>query len=225
MKLTRLFFAGMTISFLGTLPLGTINLIILQLAITDGYNVSILFAFAFLLVEMLYVRISLVAMDFIMKQKRILKMMEWITFFIVIALAISSFIAAAKNDAHAKNVLLNHPSHPFLLGLFISAINPIPLPFWFGWSTILFTKKILLPKNNYYNIYTIAIGLGTLIGSCIFVFGGQLIAVKFGANQKIMNWTIGFIFAITAIIQLWRTIKPESAATTRKSLVEPETKK
>ena len=86
----------------------------------------------------------------------------------------------------------------------MSALNPVQIPFWFGWSTVLFTKKVLLPRNDHYNTYIIGIGLGTFIGNCLFIFGGRLIASKINNNQDILNWVVGGIFAITAIIQVWK---------------------
>ena len=87
------------------------------------------------------------------------------------------------------------------------AVNPVQIPFWFGWSTVLFTKKVLLPRNDHYNSYIFGIGIGTFIGNCIFIFGGLLIASKINNNQHILNWVIGGIFALTAIIQLWKIVK------------------
>ena len=84
----------------------------------------------------------------------------------------------------------------------LSAISPMQIPFWFGWSTILFTKNILKPENSYYNIYIIGIGLGTLLGNFVFIFGGKWIMQKMNGNQTLMNWIIGGIFAATAIIFL-----------------------
>jgi len=87
----------------------------------------------------------------------------------------------------------------------------VQIPFWFGWSTVLFTKKVLLPRNSHYNLYIIGIGIGTFIGNCVFIFGGQLIAQKLSSNQSILSWVIGGIFALTAIIQLWRILKKRDA--------------
>jgi threonine/homoserine/homoserine lactone efflux protein len=205
----RIFFVGMLVSFLGSLPLGTLNVATMQISITDGYKPAIEFAIGTFIVEIFYVRISLVAMDKIRKQEKVLRMLEWITLFIIAALAVASFVAASKNSQHAKNVVLSNGIPRFLLGLIMSALNPVQIPFWFGWSTVLFAKKILLPKNNHYNMYIAGIALGTFLASCVFIFGGQLIAEKLNANQNTLNWVIGGIFSITAIIQLWKMRKKQ----------------
>ena len=210
-KFIKIFFVGMLISFLGSLPLGTLNIAAMQISITDGYVPALWFSAGSLLVEAIFVRFSLVAMDKIRKQEKILKMLEWITLFIVVALAVSSFVAAAENNPHAKNIILSNTMHRFFLGFIMSALNPVQIPFWFGWSTVLFTKKILLPQNNHYNLYIGGIAIGTLLGNCVFIFGGKLIVDKLNANQNILHWVIGGIFAVTAIIQLWKMIRHKDA--------------
>jgi len=205
-KLVRIFITGLFISFLGTLPLGTLNIAAIQIAVTDGIRPSLYFACAVLLVEIIYVRVSLVAMDWVRKQQRLFRILEWVTLLIILALAVSSFVVAADPSVK-KNVMLSNSIHRFFLGLMMSAINPMQIPFWFGWSTILFSKKVLLPKSNHYNSYIAGIGFGTFTGMCLFIFGGRFLVDSLNAHQKTLNWIIGGIFGITAIIQLWRMLR------------------
>lgn len=193
----------MLVSFLGSLPLGTLNIAAMQIAIVEGVRNAILFAIGSLTAEMIYVRLSLVAMDLVRRQERIFKILEWLTLLIIIALAISSFISASHANEN-KNVILNSNMPSFLLGLTMSALNPVQIPFWFGWSTVLFTKKILQPRASHYNFYIVGIGLGTLCGNCVFIFGGRLVASKINNNHDVLNYIIAGIFTITAIIQAWR---------------------
>ncbi|HZF64307.1 MAG TPA: LysE family transporter [Chitinophagaceae bacterium] len=202
-KLLRIFFTGLFISFLGSLPLGSLNIAAMQIGITDGIRPALLFALGSLLAEVVYVRLSLIAMDWIRNHQKLFRVLEWFTLAIVSALAISSFYAAA-HPTISKNVILSSTLHRFVLGLTMSALNPMQIPFWFGWSTVLLTKKILLPNTAHYNIYILGIGLGTLFGNCVFIFGGRLIADRLNNNQHVLNWVIGGIFAVTAIIQLWK---------------------
>ena len=205
-KFFRIFCWGLMISFLGSLPLGTLNVAAMQIGIQESILHAIYFSLGSLLVEMIYVRISLMGVDWIRKQAKLMKAMEWFTLIIILALAAGSFIAAATKGDEAKNVFLQNNIHRFLLGMFMSAINPVQIPFWFGWSTVLFTKKILQPVKSHYNIYIIGIGLGTLIGNCLFIFGGKWVVQKIENSQQYLNWVIGGIFAITAIIQAVKMI-------------------
>ncbi len=210
MGLVKVFFWGMLVSFLGSLPLGTLNVAAMQISVQESIINAIWFSVGSLLTEMIYVRISLVGINWIRKQKSLLKWMEWITLGIVLALAAGSFIAAT-HEHHAKNVMLNNNIHRFFLGFMLSAISPVQIPFWFGWSTVLFSKNILKPKNSFYNLYIIGIGLGTLMGNCVFIFGGKYIVDKLNANQNMLNWIIGCIFALTAVIQFIRILMHKGA--------------
>ena len=81
----------MLISFLGSLPLGTLNIAAMQISISDGILAALQFSFGSLLAEVVYVRLSLVAMDWIRKKETIFRILEWVTLAIVVVLAMSSF--------------------------------------------------------------------------------------------------------------------------------------
>jgi hypothetical protein len=94
----------------------------------------------------------------------------------------------------------------------MSALNPVQIPFWFGWSAVLFTKKILVPGFWNYNSYMLGIGAGTFTGNCVFIFGGQLLKDRLNAGgQQFLQLIIGCVFLITAIIQLIRIIRKKDA--------------
>jgi hypothetical protein len=160
---------------------------------------------------MIYVRLSLIGMDWIRKKEKLFILLEWLTLLIVVALAVSSFYAATHSGTR-KNVILSSTLPRFILGVAMCSVNPMQIPFWFGWSTVLFTKKVLLPKNSHYNSYIIGIGIGTFFGNCVFIFGGQLIAAKLNAKQNIISWVIAGIFTLTAMIQIWKMMKKKDVA-------------
>ena len=211
-KIFRIFLWGAMISFLGSLPLGTLNVAAMQLGIQESIKSALLFSIGSMVVEMIYVRVSLIGIDWIRKQEKFMKIMEWITFGIVLALAIGSFVAAVKGGANAKNPILDNNMNRFLLGALGCAINPVVIVFWFGWSTVLFTKKILLPVNSQYNSYITGIGLGAFAGTCVFIFGGKYIYESIQNAQDYMHWVIGGIFTLTALIQLYKILRHKNAA-------------
>lgn len=206
MHLIRVFVTGMFVSFLGTLPLGTLNVSAMQISLTDGLKPAFSFAIGALAVEMAYVRISLVAMNWFRKQARWMRVMEWVTLLIILALAIASFYAAASPTVQ-KNPVLSNTLPRFWLGALMSAVNPVQIPFWFGWSAVLFNRGILKPVESCFLAYITGIGLGTLLGNSLFIFGGQLLVNKVAENTAMVQAIIGAIFLLTAVIQAWRMWK------------------
>ncbi|MFN9783860.1 MAG: LysE family translocator, partial [Sphingobacteriales bacterium] len=202
----RLFVTGLFISFLGALPMGTLNISSMQIAITDGYYPAVLFALGALLVEMIYVRMTLVAMDWFRAHKKLLQVMEWLTLVIILVLAASSFYTAMHPTLKA-NPILSNSIHRFWLGAGLSAINPLQIPFWFGWSTVLTGKGILVREGFNYVYYILGIGIGTFIGFTVFIFGGKLLVDRLDAQQNLIQWILGGIFLITGIIQAVRMLR------------------
>ena len=201
MSFVRIFFWGMLISFLGTLPFSPLNITAMQISSQEGIARAMYFSIGTLLTEMIYVRISLVGIHWIQKQKKLFRRMEWITFALLLVFAAGSFVAAHQQH-QAENVLLNNRVNRFLLGMFMSSITFMHIPFWFGWSSILFAKKILRPDNAHYNVYILAIGAGTFLANCIFIYGGIFMTQQLHKNQDMVNLVLGWIFVITALIQL-----------------------
>ena len=202
----RLFVTGLFISFLGALPMGTLNISSMQIAITDGYYPAVLFALGALLVEMIYVRMTLVAMGWFRAHKKLLMAMEWLTLIIILVLAVSSFYTAMHPTLKA-NPILSNSIHRFWLGAGLSAINPLQIPFWFGWSTVLTGKGILVREGFNYVYYILGIGIGTFIGFTVFIFGGKLLVDRLDAQQNLIQWILGGIFLITGIIQAVRMLR------------------
>jgi threonine/homoserine/homoserine lactone efflux protein len=199
----RIIAIGIFISFIGMLPLGTINLSAMQIAVTDGLQSAILFALGMIPADIVYVLITLLAMQWIQKQKKLFRAMEWLTLLIVLALAAANFYAAIHPSVQ-KNVLLSSTLPPFLLGLVMNIVNPLQIPFWFGWNTVLATRKILVPGWQCYAAYCLGVSIGLFTGTSVFIFGGQLIAESISSHQALFSFVIGGIFALTAIYYGWK---------------------
>lgn len=211
MKLFKIFIWGFGVSFVGTLPPATLNVATMQISVQESILNAFYFTLGCVVCEMIFVRISLVGIKWLQHQKKLFRWMEWITFALIAVLALGSFIAAGKAGTQ-KNVVLNNDIPRFILGLGMRVISPTQIPFWFGWSTILYSKKILEPRNDFYNLYIIGIGLGTLLGSCVYIFGGKYVVEKLHTNQSLLNYIIGGVFSITALILLIRIITKKDSA-------------
>jgi len=210
MKLLRILISGVFISFIGMLPLGTQNVAATQIAISDGLQPALLFGLGLVVADVFYIYGTLLAMRWIQKQKKIFKALEWVTLLIVLALAIANFYAALHPTVQ-KNVVLSNPVPRFVLGLLLNSLNPMQVPFWFGWGTVLLTKKIIEPKWQHYHFFTAGATIGMSAAVLLFIFGGRIIADKISNNQDIVYYIIGAIFTITAIIQIWKMAKKKDA--------------
>jgi threonine/homoserine/homoserine lactone efflux protein len=206
-KLLRIFCLGLFISLLGSLPLGSLNVAAFQIYFREGLLNAVYFSVGVALVEVLYVRISLVAMKWVMKNKKWFRMLEWFTIVLFLFLAVYTFVSNAKAaEDGATPAYLKSNLHRFLLGVFLCAINPVQIPFWFLWSTYLVSNKKLESRRDHYNFYCIGIGIGTLLGEAIYMYGGEWLVKSVGANQQQINYFVAGVFLVTALIQLYRVL-------------------
>jgi threonine/homoserine/homoserine lactone efflux protein len=206
MKLIRIFGIGLLISLLGSLPLGSLNVMAWRI-----YNVeqslmnALMFSLGVALVEVIYVRISLVAMKWVIRNKKLFKALEWFTIVLFLVLAAYTFFSSTKQEEkvfyYSSNYLIQ-----FMYGVGLCAINPVQIPFWFLWSTYLVSNKKLETRSDHYNFYCVGIGIGTLLGEAIYVFGGEFLVNKLGANQQSINYFVAGVFLVTALIQLYRVL-------------------
>lgn len=207
MNLVKLFFAGLLISLLGSLPLGTLNVATFKISVSSGHLQAFWFAVGCVLVEVIYVRISLSAMNWVTKNDKVLKIMSVIVLTITIALAVGSFIVAFKTGSSGGEELkIKSYLGAFFLGAGMSAINPAQIPFWFGFSAVLQSKKILLPVRLHYGIYMVAIAIGSMLASLIFIYIGHFMIEKIGTNNFVINIIVGSCFAIAALFQIVRMV-------------------
>ena len=96
--LLKIFFTGMLVSFLGSLPLGTLNVAAMQISVSEGITAAILFSLGSLTAEIVYVRLSLVAMDWVRKQEKIFRILEWVTLAVVLALGGYQFLCGPTSN-------------------------------------------------------------------------------------------------------------------------------
>jgi threonine/homoserine/homoserine lactone efflux protein len=207
MKLVKVFGAGLIISFAGSLPLGMLNVAALQLSISDGYGAAFWFVGGCTVVEMVYVWLSLLMMERIMRHTLVLKALKWVSLILLLALSLQAFIVASKGGGRVPSVLANQGLHPFIVGIMLMAVNPVQIPFWFGWNTILYSRNILVSRRSHYMLYPIGIGLGSLLGSAVFIYGGQVLFRMLKDRQNILNWSLGFLFLVFAFAQLRKIIQ------------------
>jgi len=199
----EVFFSALLISFLGQLPFGNMNLTATQLAVQEGFRKAWLYGIGIVLIEMIYLRISLTAMDWVVEHKLIFTIMGWITVVLFLTLGILSLVVARKQVKEKKGLLLNNKLNRFVLGVSVSAVNPAQLPFWFIWSTNMINSGILKTTFADFNFFTTGAAVGSLAGLGVYIYGGRWLISKMKASNKQLNTFMGIVFILAALLQLY----------------------
>ena len=205
-EILKLFLIGSLISFLGQLPLGNMNLTATQLSVQENYRNAWKYALGIVLVEIIYLRLALTGMDWVVEHKQLFAIMGWITVIVFVVLGILAFVMARKQTSAKKGLLLNNKMNRFLLGVVVSGINPAQIPFWFLWSTQLLNSKVLTPTTAQFNLFTAGAGLGSLAGLAVYIHGGKWIISKLKTSNRALNIFMGIVFILAGLFQLYNML-------------------
>jgi len=215
-RLTKLFGCALSVSFLGSLPLGTLNLSVASYAYSGDGRGAIEFSVAAIFVEIMLVRVALVAIRRLERLTRFFKVFNILTCGILLFLAFNSLLAAWQMAAFRATVPLPTVS-PWISGFVLSLTNPLHLPFWMGWTAIFRSRNILGDTTGHYNAFIIAIGLGTAAAFCLYGFAGGYLIRLLGSRQPALNWAVGSALLLTGIAQTYKTFFKRPAAATVKA--------
>lgn len=199
---------GLILSLLGQLPLGTISMTATQIAVQENFRNAWKYSAGIALVEMIYLRVVLSGIQWIISHQMVFLIFNWITIALFAALGVIILIAAQKQETEKKALLLNYRLDRFLLGLSMSALNPAQIPFWFIWTGYFINLGLLKPGFTEFNLFSLGSGAGTLGGLIIYIYGGNWLVTKMKTSNRTLNTLMGIIFIIAAAAQLYRVLRP-----------------
>jgi len=195
--------SALCISLAGSLPLGNLNITAMYIAAKKGLRAGVFFAFGVVVMEMLYLRISLTFVQWIVIHRALFSMLQWITVLLFIVIAVNNLLAARSLKQHKPAL---QKAHPLLLGILLSAVNPLQLPFWAGWAVYLTATGVIVANTVYYNVFTVSAGAGTLVALAMFILSGKRLSAYIEAHTRRMNFIMGTLFLLLAVYQIFRLI-------------------
>ena len=208
MKAIKNIFFGFLVSFLGSLPLGYLNIIGVEVFSKLGINSLVLYLFGVILVEAVVIYFTVIFANQLAENKKTLKFIDFFAVFFFLLLAYL-FYANSNQTIQEHNYLDAYVHYsPFLIGMVLCGLNFLQIPFWMGWNLYLMNaKSISLIKNlKFYYI------LGTLAGT----FFGMLMAIllldsfsqiTFSFSKYIVPIVIPLFFITLAVFQTYKVFK------------------
>ena len=199
----KLFFAGFAISFLGALPIGSLNLTASQIYGSGGLSKTIIFISTILLIEIMVVLGLLKASAMLRAGKKYLPYAMPIAVLLLVYLSYSCLFTGGITTNHMDGPIgstLSLPlTSPFTLGVVLGISNPLQFPFWGGWNQWLYQRKILRKGNAWTMVYLFGIALGTLIGMAIFVYLAHRLQTYMKSYDFMFTWLLGLFYLGLAI--------------------------
>ncbi|MEM5563719.1 LysE family transporter [Psychroserpens sp. AS72] len=202
MSTTVIFFLGVIIALVGVIPPGLLNMTAAKISLKEGHNRGFVFSIGVCLIVFLQTYIAAMFARYLSNHPNTVEILRGVAFVIFVLLSIYFLFLSKSNpkpdiEPHAKS-----KKSRFFQGLFLSAINVFPIPYQaymtitiagFGWFAF-----------DAMSIVTYCSGAttGTFIMLYVYIFFFDKISNKKLTSQKNMNYIIGAITAIVALITL-----------------------
>jgi len=124
----QVFFIGAIASFLGSIPPGTLNILVLQLGLENKLKAALRFALAVALVEYPYAWIAVEFEAWITSSPSIQEHFKLLAAAVMIALGVLGIWTAQKPTMTTVKM----QESGFVRGLILSILNPQAIPWWIG---------------------------------------------------------------------------------------------
>lgn len=199
---------GFLISFIGSIPLGYLNVVGFEVYRKFGLMDTIYYLIGVISVELVVIYLTLLFANQLLQSKKLLQYIEFfsILFMFIIAYLFYSSASSEGNQQKVMDSLFTNP--PFLVGLLLSCFNFIQIPFWLGWNLFLLNNKHIEISNSRKYFYVFGTLLGTFFGMLALI-----LSLDFVVNQTdffakyLMKIIIPSVFIILGFFQAFKYYK------------------
>ena len=203
--------SGFVVSLIGTLPLGYLNLLALQLYITQNLLSAVFFALGVITVEVIAVRLTLLGAVWLLSRKKLMFYLGLFSIAFLLAFALY-FFTAKPNALNQSSVTINNAIHPYVLGIIVNSVNFMQYPFWAGWNLYLVNNNKLIPQKPYYYWYLLSTMVGTFSGMMVFILtANYLLSIGKNNTGAWLNIIFGSLFLALALFQSYKLYQKHKA--------------
>ncbi|MFV8393949.1 LysE family transporter [Flavobacterium sp. LB2P6] len=208
MKALKNIFVGFLVSFIGSIPLGYLNVVGFEIYSKQGMKSLILFLLGVIFVEMFVIYFTLIFAKQLVNNKKLMRIIDFFAVFFLLILGYS-FYANSNQTMEEQGVLVKYTLYsPFLIGVFLNGINFLQLPFWTGWNLYLMNGKYISIVNKLKLYYISGTLVGTFFGMMTLVLVLNTVSQKTSAFSKyVMPVVIPSFFVVLAVVQMVKVYK------------------
>jgi len=194
---------GFIMAFLGLLSPGLLTTTTLNTAVDRGDKEAVKFAFGAILPIFVQAHLALLGADYLKNHPQLIRNFSRVAVFVFLGLSILFFIQYLNRNSSSLKYSKLGIRNSFLFGFFVSLINPLAIPFYFTYSSILEFKGIIKLEEPYISIFVISAMIGAFLVLYIYAKHAvkvlskiQLIAHHF----KLILAIIMFVLSITSYL-------------------------
>jgi threonine/homoserine/homoserine lactone efflux protein len=189
----QVFIIGFVFSFVGSIPPGTLNVMVLQLGLENKVKIALRFALAVAIVEYPYAWIAVEFEYLITSSPLILKNFKLLAAVVMTSLGLFGLWATRKPSV----ISVKLQESGFRRGLILGILNPQAIPFWIGVTAYLKSEGwIDLSTNWRLHSYVLGTSVGAMSLLTILAALAQKVSKQFQQNQVVRMLPSGILLVL-----------------------------
>jgi len=207
LNITVAFFLGLIVALIGVIPPGLLNMTAAKISLKEGYTRGIMFSIGVCLIVILQTYIASIFARYISNHQDVVDILQRVAFVVFVLITVY-YLLIAKKEPKVKIDTDSKSKHSrFFQGVFLSSINTLPIPYHAYMTTTLASIGWLSFDNTMIVSYVSGAAMGTFVMLYIYIFFFDKIKGRNLTSQKNMNYSIGTITGIIALITLINILK------------------
>ncbi|AWI25547.1 hypothetical protein [Flavobacterium pallidum] len=205
MKALKNIAVGFLVSYIGSIPLGYLNVIGYDVYQKSGIESTLIYLAGVIVIEAVVIFATLIFADRLMHNKKLIKYIELFSIFFMFLLAWSFHTAHSDPDASATIFRLADGYSPFWTGVKYSSLNFIQIPFWTAWNLYLINAHYISVNNSGKYTYLNGTLAGTFCGMLTLILCLDWLTKKndFVSNY-LMSGVIPLLFLCMGLFQAYK---------------------
>ncbi len=195
------FLIGVVVNFIGYIPLGNVNLTVVQLTINRGLKAAMYFIVSFSVVEFFFTYAIMYFADWFATQEHLLYWLDWILIVVFLVLGFLSWF----NTKTKKEVHYSHKDS-IRYGIILGIVNPMQIPFWMIGGTYLISEGWIHTGNGALAVFSLGSALGSFL--CLLGFSkfSRYMNERFAFGSRVINRSIAVVFFLLAAYHIVKAI-------------------
>lgn len=200
MSITVVFFLGLFVALIGIIPPGLLNMTAARISLKEGAGRGIMFSTGVSIVVFVQTYIAAIFARYLSNRPDIVEILQRVAFVIFVLITIYFLVLASKQKEAKVETEIKSKHGRLLHGMLLSVLNVFPIPYQaymtitlasFGWMN--FERTIIIT-------YVTGASMGTFVALYFYIFFFDKIKNKKFTSQKSMNFSIGIITGIVALV-------------------------
>lgn len=208
MQSSKNIFFGFIVSFLGSLPLGYLNIVGVEVFSKLGMNSLFFYLLGVICIEAVVIYATVIFANQLVNNKKLMKSIDFFAVFFLLLLAYL-FSPYSGQETDKQSFLQEYAQYsPFIIGLVLCGINFLQIPFWMGWNLYLMNANHIVLFGNLKFLYVLGTLIGTFLGMLVAIIAlDSLSNTAFPFSRYIMPIGIPLFFIVLAFFQAFKVYK------------------